>query len=199
MPIFQKKPKGNPFFPLWQKVPWVYWKWCLLRLSHNSAQVENQQIQQPFLLLWQKWYCKNFILQIWTKLGNKHWINSQPLFPSFVQICKIKFFLAVFLVFSLSTTMTKTFPCVFLCFRFEYSNFLCYSSTFAIVEKCHSELPLSCHLMGVVPTYFKLLDFFNYHPLHTSCDIFFVRITNKNPINQFYLRNAKNWYKNGTK
>ena len=62
LPIFQKKPKGNPFFPLWQKVPWVYWKWCLLKLSHNSAQGENQQIQQPFLLLWQKliWQKLNF-------------------------------------------------------------------------------------------------------------------------------------------
>ena len=146
LPIFQKKPKGKPFFPLWQKVPWVYWKWCLLKLSHNSAQGENQQIQQPFLLLWQKWYWKNFILQIWTKLGNKHW--------------ELKW-----------QKLSRVF-------QIWIQHFLCYSSTFAIVEKCHSELPLSCHLMGVVPTYFKLLDFFNYHPLHTSCDIFFVRITN---------------------
>ena len=34
---------------------------------------------------------KNLILQIWTKLGNKDWELIQCLFPSFVQICKIKF------------------------------------------------------------------------------------------------------------
>ena len=34
---------------------------------------------------------------------------------------------------------------------------------------------ISCHLMGVAPTYFKLLDFFNYHPLH----FFFLFLTLK--------------------
>ena len=99
-----------------------------------------------FFYYGKNWYCKNLILQIWTKLGNKHW--------------ELKW-----------QKLSRVF-------QIWIQHFLCYSSTFAIVEKCHSELPLSCHLMGVVPTYFKLLDFFNYHPLHTSCDIFFVRITN---------------------
>ena len=112
---------------------------------------KTNKYSNPFSYYGKNWYGKNWILQIWKKLGDKDW--------------EFKW---------------QKISHVFFSFRFEYSNFLCYISTFARVEKDHSEPPsgwISCHLMGVAPTYFKLLDFFNYHPLRTSCDIFFVKIT----------------------